>query len=394
MKSASRRQFLAASLALPAAARGAIPSIQASDLSTPKSNAGAFSEGSVQYRTLGRTGLKISAVGCGCMITSDSSVIERAVDMGINHFDTARIYQRGNNEHMVGAALKSRRKQIILASKTLAADKAGALQQLDQSLEALSTGYLDIWYLHDKRRGADITNDLIEAQQIAKEKGKIRFAGLSLHSGYAEDVIPTVIRTGKIDVVLITYNFAMGDRWDALLASLAEAKIGVIAMKVIAGSLDTDPGYDYRRSHEILKRPGAPLAALKWVLQNPHVHCAIPSMKDMEQLEENVRAMNAPFTDADKKVLAAQLERIRPFYCRMCGECEGACPRGLPVADILRFLNYADGYRQYDLGRESYVALSEDVRAVRCSSCRVCQVNCPYGVQVAQRLSRAQELLA
>jgi predicted aldo/keto reductase-like oxidoreductase len=394
MKSASRREFLAASLALPAAARGAIPSVQAPAIPTQKSKSGDFSAASAGYRTLGRTGLKISAVGFGCMITSDSSVIEKAVDMGINHFDTARIYQRGNNEHMVGAALKTRRRQIILASKTLAPDKAGALQHLDQSLEALSTDYLDVWYLHDKRRAADITDDLIEAQQIAKMQGKIRYAGLSLHSGYADDIIPQVIRNGKIDVVLLTYNFAMGNRWDALIKSLNEAKIGVIAMKVIAGSLDIDPGYDYKRSHEILKRPGAPLAALKWVLQNPHVHCAIPSMRDMEQLEENAHAMTAPFTDADRKVLAAQLERVRPFYCRMCGECDGACPKGLPVADMLRFLNYADGYRQYDLGRESFVELSEEVRAVRCSSCQVCEVRCPYGVRVAQRLSRAQELFA
>jgi len=85
-----------------------------------------------------------SAAGFCCIITSDSSVVERAVDLGINHFDTARVYQRGNNEHMVGAALKSKRKQIILASKTLARDKAGALPQLDQSLEAFSTAGLDI----------------------------------------------------------------------------------------------------------------------------------------------------------------------------------------------------------------------------------------------------------
>jgi hypothetical protein len=327
------------------------------------------------------------------MITSDSSVIERAVDMGINHFDTARVYQRGNNEHMVGAALKSKRRQLILASKTLARDKAGALQQLDQSLEALATDYLDIWYLHDKRSAGDITDELIEAQQIAKQQGKIRFAGLSLHSGHAE-IIPAVIRNGKIDVVLVTYNFAMGDRWNAQIQSLDEAKIGVIAMKVIAGSLNMDPSYDYRSSHEILQRSGAPLAALKWVLNNPHVHCAIPSIKDMDQLEENVKAATVPLAESDRKVLAAQLERVRPLYCRMCGECAGACPKGLPVADMLRFLNYADGYGEYALGREHFVELSEEVRTVRCSSCGECRVQCSNGVQVAQRLTRARELFA
>ncbi len=393
MKSTTRRKFLAAGLALPAAARGAAPAVEAPGVAVLKSRSADLLAGDVQYRTLGRTGLKISAVGFGCMITSDGSVIERAVDMGINHFDTARVYQRGNNEHMVGAALKAKRKQILLASKSKAPDKAGALRDLDQSLEALSTDYLDIWYLHDRRSASDITDDLIDAQQIAIKQGKVRFAGVSLHTAHAE-ILPAVIRNGKIDVVLITYNFAMGDRWGALIKSLDDAKIGVIAMKVIAGSLNADPSYDYSRSHEILKRPGAPLAALKWVLQNRHVHSSIPSIRDMEQLEENHQAMTSPLTESEKKLLAAQLERVRPFYCRMCGECDGACPKGLPVADILRFLHYADGYGQFALGRESFVELSGNVRAVRCDSCSTCAVKCPYGVQVARRLSRAQELFA
>ena len=64
----------------------------------------------IEYRVLGKTGLKVTTVGFGCMITSDGSVIERAADMGITYFDTARVYQNGNNERMVGAALKNRRK--------------------------------------------------------------------------------------------------------------------------------------------------------------------------------------------------------------------------------------------------------------------------------------------
>ncbi len=393
MKDPSRREFLAAGLALPAAAGGAFPAVKVPAPPAPRPNVGSRSLKVVTYRILGRTGLKISSVGFGCMVTSDASVIERAVDIGINHFDTARIYQRGNNEHMVGAALGTKRKQVILASKTLARDRTGALRQLDESLKALSTEYLDIWYLHDLRSEGDLSDDLADAQQAAIKQGKVRFAGVSFHMGHSE-VAPAVLQNGKIDVVLVTYNFAMGSRWDPLIRSLNEAKVGVIAMKVIAGSINNDTSYDYARSHEILKRPGAPLAALKWVLQNPNVHCAIPSMKDNEQLEENVSAMTSPLTDSDRQILAAQLERNGPLYCRMCGDCRGACPKGLPVADILRFLNYADAYGEYTLGREHFLQLSEEVRAVRCNSCEVCSVKCPNGVRVAQRLSRAQEIFA
>ena len=76
------------------------------------------------------------------------------------------------------------------------------------------------------------------------------------------------------------------------------------------------------------------LAALKWVIDNPYAHTTIPSMTDMDQLDQNLKAMAEPFTTADEKLLARQLDYIGPLYCRMCGKCEGTCAKGLPVADI------------------------------------------------------------
>jgi len=96
-----------------------------------------------------------------------------------------------------------------------------------------------------------------------------------------------------------------------------------------------------------LKEPGFQPTALKWAFQNKDVDTAIVGMIDTDQLEENFPAMSAPFTDADRKKLSAQLERIRPIYCRMCGACAGQCTQGLPVADMLRILTYADGYGQF-----------------------------------------------
>jgi aryl-alcohol dehydrogenase-like predicted oxidoreductase len=107
----------------------------------------------LDYKVLGRTGLKVTTVGFGCMITSDGSVIERAADAGINYFDTARGYSHGNNERMVGAALGAKRKQVVLSTKTHAPDKAGMQQHLEQSLRELNTDYIDIWYLHGRSSG-------------------------------------------------------------------------------------------------------------------------------------------------------------------------------------------------------------------------------------------------
>ena len=115
---------------------------------------------------------------------------------------------------------------------------------------------------------------------------------------------------------------------------------------------------------------------------------------DNEQLEQNIAAMASPFSANDGKLLSARLEEIRPRYCRMCGRCEGKCPNGLPVADMLRFLMYAEGYGQFAMGREQFQALPKEVTEVRCGECSGCTIQCPNGVRVAERLIRAQELFA
>jgi predicted aldo/keto reductase-like oxidoreductase len=345
----------------------------------------------LDYKVLGRTGLRVTTVGFGCMITSDGSVIERAADAGINYFDTARGYSHGNNERMVGAALGARRKQVVLSTKTHAPDKAGMQQHLEQSLRELNTDYIDIWYLHGRSSADEIRDDMIEAQQIAKQQGKIRFAGVSTHSGQ-QQLLPWMVQKGVFDVVLTAYNFTMDAGMEQAIATAAKAGMGVVAMKVMAGGIRSvrpgNPLYDR------LTQPGALLAALKWVVNKPNVATTIPSMTDNDQLEENLKAMGNPLSAGDQKLLAAHLEMIRPVYCRLCGQCEGACQKGLPVADVLRCLTYADGYGQFALGRERFQELSAGQPVVRCGDCARCTVECPHGVHVSERMARAQELFA
>ena len=119
----SRREFLALGLAVPAT--GLASATDPARWSSQPVSPSPASPVKFAYRTLGKTGLKVTTVGFGCMTTSDASVIERAADIGINYFDTARGYQGGNNERMVGAALKGKRKNIILSTKTEPRDEAG-----------------------------------------------------------------------------------------------------------------------------------------------------------------------------------------------------------------------------------------------------------------------------
>jgi len=303
--------------------------------------------------------------------------------MGINYFDTSRGYQNGQNERMVGAALGAKRKSIYLSTKEDARDKAGALAELETSLKELNTDYLDVWLLHGKSNAQSISDELIDALNTARQQGKVRFVGVSTHNLPA--VADRVIET-KLDVVQAQYNFASDSIYGPAIEKLARAGVGLVAMKVMARAR--------RGAPQPQRPPNFPEAALKWALKNPVIATTVPSMTDMDQLDQNFRMMSQVFTDADAKLLSARLEEIRPYFCRMCGHCEGQCPKGLPVSDVVRFVMYSDGYGQFALGREHYQRMPLKLQQVRCNECATCAVQCPNGVRVAERLIRAQELFA
>ena len=380
MNKTSRRDFLSTGLMLPVVGAGSSLGLMNLSAQTPAGSAG--SPAKLSYKTLGKTGLKVTSVGMGCMITSDPSVVTRAVDLGITYFDTARGYQHGNNERMVGAALGDKRKQVVLSTKTEARDKAGMAKELDTSLSELKTDFVDVWYLHGKSNPSDIHDDMIEELLLAKQQGKARFVGISTHSGQAQ-LIPWMVQKGVFDVVLSGFNFTMESTGvEQAIDAASKAGMGVVAMKVMAG------GTRSQRAGQTM------LSTLKWVTNHPSVATTIPSMTDMSQLDENVQAMGNTLTSEDYGVLAGHLKMIEAEYCRMCGQCDGACSQGLPVADVLRFVTYADGYGQFALGRERFLQMASEHVAARCENCPECTVQCPFGVKVQMRMKRAQELFA
>jgi len=281
----------------------------------------------------------------------------------------------------------------VLSTKSQGRDKATLTEHLETSLRELQTDYVDIWYLHAKSKPEDVNDDMLEAQMQAKKAGKIRFAGISTHGGQKE-LVPHVIGLKHFDVLLTSYNFAMDPSIGGIVASAAKAGLGVVAMKVMAGGQRRSASSSSDQSRAILGREGAMLAALKWSIKNANIHTAIPSITDIDQLDENLKAMASGFSSADEKTLSARLRHMVPDYCRMCGTCTGVCSKGLPVADILRFLMYADSYGEFALGLSEYRGLPAELASVRCGDCSSCSVQCPNGVQVVQRLSRAQECFA
>jgi uncharacterized protein len=372
----SRRKFLQAGLALPAVS---FISAQHCDV---------FAQAPApSYRILGKTTLKVSSVGSGVGITPSPEVIARAIDLGVNYFDTARGYGEGASERITGAALKGKRAKVVLATKTDGKTKAEILKDMNASLKALETDHVDIWHLHSRDTPDTITDEAVEACELLKKQGKTRFIGVSTHNVHA--VADRILQVGKFDVVQTTYSYALAGasfRGEAI-DKLHKAGIGMVAMKVIIAVAGFVP-------REIKLPDEGPLAALKWVLKNPAISTTVPYVKSVAELEMNVRAMTESYAPADEKMLYVRNEGIRPLYCRMCYECKGQCPKNVPVTDELRFLAYNDFGGDFPQAQDKFQRLPQEVRNVQCADCSSCAIQCPNGVDVQKRLIRAQALLA
>jgi len=351
----------------------------------------------LSYRVLGKTGLKVSPLGFGGRGTSEAGVIQRAFDLGVNYFDTGRMY--ANNERLIGTALRGKRKEVIINSKTSAATRKEALADLDTSLRELQTDYLDIWQLHGKVQPEDVTDELLDALGAAKKAGKVRFVGITSHLNVPV-MLAHMLKVGGADAMLVGYNFTFQPEVTRAIQSARNAGMGIIAMKVLAGGFarieNSAPRFEGSSEAltRTLRQDGAMTAALRWALSNESVDTSAVCMADYDQVDENVRALAQPFSANDETLLGAKLAFLSPLYCRMCGSCGGVCDKGVRVADMLRFLTYAEGYRDFPLARQSYLDLPEHARQIYCADCRSCTVDCPNGVQVRARLIRARELFA
>jgi aryl-alcohol dehydrogenase-like predicted oxidoreductase len=329
------------------------------------------------------------------MITTDPTVVHRACDLGVNCFATSRDYQKGNNEAFLGSALRGRRDEVVLCTETIdmmwrpKTEKETAdyvLRNLETSLRDLQTDHVDLFFLHHKDEPGWIPDEAVEAVRAAKKQGKLRHAGITTHA--LPKMAGYLAASDLFEVVVPIYNFTVDEETRAAVRKVHDAGIGVVAMKVMAGGLRSE------KPLAQLRRPGALAAALRWVLDDAGVDAALTSVASFEELEDNVRAASAPFTDADRRTLAAALDEFGPTYCRMCGRCEGTCAKGLPIPEILRCGMYAEGYGQPALGRDKFRALPDEARRPACGDCTSCSVRCAYGLAVAERVLLSQTRLA
>lgn len=358
--------------------------------------------GAMAYRTLGRTGLKVSEIGFGGYPVDDPDVIRYALDRGINYLDTSHCYRGGRSETTIGEALRGRRDRAVLTTKWCPhhigrpAKKQVFLDMLEASLKRLQTDHVDIVLNHEVGKSSDGIGlarlqdpEMFEAFAAAQKAGKARFLGASGHDPDLMGVMHHAVDSGRFDVLLCRYSFLDYPEQDRLIDRAHAKGVGFIAMKTLAGAKGADLDR-FRGRHATFKQ-----AALKWVLSNARVSNLVISINSARQVDEYVPASGRPLRQADADILKEYEEAFSTQVCRYSGACLPECPENVRIADILRFSMYYHEYRQENRALESYARLVASERAAHCVNCSgFCEQACAYDLPIRTLLIGAHERLA
>ena len=336
----------------------------------------------LEYRTLGKTGLKVTAVSMGVMNCSDPSVLRRAFDLGVNFYDTADCYMHGRNEEMVGKTFEGKRQKVIIQTKVHVHDEKKMRASVERSLQRLKTDYIDILVWHGHSSPEEVSDPkLFGFMSKMKKEGKVRFTGFSSHRHMAL-LLREAAKANFHDVALVSYNFTHSKDLKEAVALAAQSGIGIVAMKTQAG------GYKKQKMGGLNPHQ----AALKYVLMDQNVSAAVPGVTTIEQIEECASVMGTSFSERDLNKLKQYQSFLQGRICTMCGGCTGECPYGVFRSDLLRSVMYDDGYENDSLAKESLQIMTrQDIQ--RCSECPSCSVVCRRGLDRKAQIQRTQEFL-
>jgi myo-inositol catabolism protein IolS len=310
----------------------------------------------MRYRTFGRTGLRVSTVSMGCNRLGDPGVdpaqwppvVERALALGVNFFDTAGSYNQGRSEAVVGEITARHPEPTYVSTKVGVPietndyanrefSAATILGDVDGQCRRLRRDTIDIYLLHSPSVEQLRRDDWAAAFERLKREGKIRWTGIST-SDHASGV--EAIRLGA-DALQIEYDLLSPTAEDELLPLARDRGVGVMVRTPLARGLLTGkfppgqpipPEQQWRRPRgdqlqlrlarveqlRFLERPGQTLAqaALRFVLAHPAVHCVVPGARTVEQLESNAAA-------ADGELTAEELARVRALHAAWRAEGRG-----------------------------------------------------------------------
>ena len=293
----------------------------------------------MKYIPLGKSSLQISRIGFGCMSLKGSYVemeklLHQAIEGGINYFDTADLYEKGLNEKTVGKAIAQKRSEIILATKVgnqWRNDGSGwdwnptkqyIITAVEASLKRLQTDYIDLYQLHGGTIH-DAIDETIEAFELLKKQGKIRFYGIS---SIRPNVIKEYVSRSNITSVMMQYSLLDRRAEELVFSLLKEHNIGVLARGTVASGLLVDkPAKEYlcysakqvsdtANSVQLIsgESRSAAQTAIQFALHQPAIASAVVGIRTMDQLEEALNIFKTPLLSEREIDILGQ--SIKPDY--------------------------------------------------------------------------------
>jgi uncharacterized protein len=388
MKSNSRREFLKKSLVGICGA----PLIPGPWKASPGGSGEKAAVPSLPSRTLGRTGITTPLISMGTGEASSVDLIRRGYEAGIKLFFSATYYGHGNNERLVGEALKGLPRDSFVVGTaatpaglnpqagTMPKDVTaqGYMKTAEESLKRFGLDHVDILLLpFAGKREYVIFDPILEAMTELKKKGTIRFAGIATH-GFCDEALRAAADAKVYDMAMTAYNFKTEkkDAMNEALAYAAKAGMGIVAMKTTAGA-----ARDKNRT-----QPFNISAALKWVLQNPNISSIVSGMSSVEELQKNLEMIkDLKMSEQELKDLnLADIKSEPGLYCQQCQTCLPQCPNSLDIPTLMRSYMYAYGYRNVRQARQTLDTV--DVCGRPCDQCGACRVTCASGFDVKDRV--------
>ena len=322
--------------------------------------------------TLGNTGIKIEKNGFGCLpiqrVTKEEAayLLHKAVDGGMNYFDTARAYS--DSEEKVGYAFSGMREKVVIATKTAAQTAEGLRQDLETSLRLLNTDYIDIYQFHCVNqcyRPGDGTG-MYEAMLEAKEKGLIRHIGVTAHKiGIAEELVDS----GLYETLQFPFSYLASDRDIALVERCREKNMGFIAMKGLSGGLLNNSK-----------------ACMAFMAQYDNV-LPIWGIQREAELEEWLAYFEETpaLTEELQSVINRDRGELLGEFCRGCGYC-APCTVGIVINQCARMSQMVRRAPSDNWLTPEWQA--EMMKIENCIDCGACMTRCPYELNIPELLRK------
>ena len=331
----------------------------------------------MEYRILGKTGLKISRMGFGGIpiqkIDEEGTrkLLHEMMEMGVNYIDSARGYTV--SEQYIGYGLEGIRDKFVLATKSMSRTKEAMAADIETSLGNFRTDYIDLYQVHNPSMEQldQVIGEggALEALMEAKAAGKIGHIGLTAHS---TAVFERALGLDWVETIMFPYNI-VEQQGAELIHKCTEKNIGFIDMKPLAGGAIEDAAL-----------------ALRYVCSNPDVTVVIPGMAEVRELEQNLAACSntEPLTDEELKAMDKVREQLGTDFCRRCNYC-APCTVGINIPSVFLFAGYLQRYDLADWAKDRYSTLK--VKASACIGCGKCEPRCPYHLPIREKLKKCAQ---